>query len=57
MKKKKIDFSPLLDSQKKWIEKKVKELGSMVKIKKLYNKPDTLVDQYALHLAEQFHII
>jgi hypothetical protein len=49
---KKDKFESLDSDQKAWIEKKVKELGSYKAVQKFYNKEDVLVDQYALHLAE-----
>ena len=45
-------FDRLEDFQKNYIEKKVKELGSLEAVKAFYNKP-CLVTRYALSVAKK----
>jgi hypothetical protein len=46
------NFNRLNDDQKIYIEKKVKELGSIETVKKFYKKTD-LVSRYALSVAKK----
>ena len=45
-------FARLGDDQKKYIKKKVRELGSLKAVKKFYSKP-CLVTKYALSVAKK----